>query len=167
MNVNPSSIARYRTASRLQLPKSLGRAPRKTTEYCTPNVGPLHVTQNVNRAGTTTSNSPSAAPRVQNSKIPERQTISLPHPAATSAKPTLPPSACLNPQLASFSAPSPRADPARGELAQTPVCENVMLSCHSIRPSAQNPEGELCAVTRCGCESYALPEARQSEAVKL
>src|SRR5215204_7412385 len=86
MNVNPSSIARYRTASRLQLPKSLGRAPRKTTEYCTPNVGPLHMTQNVNRAGTTTSNSPSAAPRVQNSKIPERQTISLQEAGTNSAK---------------------------------------------------------------------------------
>jgi hypothetical protein len=93
MNVNPSSIARSRTASRRELPNNLRRAPRKMIEFRTPHVGPLRTMQNVNRTGATTSTSPSAEPSVQNSKIPERQTIVRPEPATSSAKPALPPPA--------------------------------------------------------------------------
>jgi len=55
MNVNLSSIARNRTASRRQSPNNLHRAPRKMIGFCTPHVGPLPAMQNVNRTGATTS----------------------------------------------------------------------------------------------------------------
>jgi hypothetical protein len=77
MNVNSSNIARDRTASSLELPNNLHREPRKTIEFRPPHAGPLRPMQNVNRTAATTSKSPSGEPLVQNSKIPERQTILL------------------------------------------------------------------------------------------
>src|SRR6476660_2165924 len=91
MNVNLLSIARYRTAPKRESPNNLPRAPRKMIGFCTPHVGPLSAMQNVNRAGATTSMVTKRRPVVQNSKIPERQTISLRESPMTSAKPAFPP----------------------------------------------------------------------------
>ena len=91
MHINPSSIARYRTASRRESPNNLHRAPRKMIGFWTPHVGPLSTMQNVNRAGATTSMVTKRRPLVQNSKIPKRQTILLRESPTTSAKPALPP----------------------------------------------------------------------------
>src|SRR5437762_2570978 len=95
MNINPSSIARDRTASRRELPNNLRRAPRKTNGFYTPNVGPLRTMHNVNRTGATISMVTARRPLVQNSKIPERQTISLGESPITGAKLTLPPTCDL------------------------------------------------------------------------
>src|SRR4051812_14443804 len=46
MNVNPSSIARGRTASRLEFPLSLFCDARKTQRFCTVYVGPPPPVQN-------------------------------------------------------------------------------------------------------------------------
>src|SRR6476646_5195608 len=91
MNVNPSSIARDRTASRREFSHNLHRTPRKTTGFRTPDVGPLRTMQNVHHGRATTSMVTEYKPLVQNSKIPERQTIVRPEPPTTSAKPALPP----------------------------------------------------------------------------
>jgi hypothetical protein len=93
MSVNPSSIARHRTASRLEFSNNPRRSPCKTTGFRTPDVGPLRTMQSVNHNAATTSMVTERRPLVQNSKIPERQTIVRPEPATTSAKPALPPPA--------------------------------------------------------------------------
>jgi len=93
MDVNSSSNARDRTASRLELPNNLRRAPFNTTGFCTPDVGPLRPMQNVNHGRATTSMVTERKPLVQNSKIPERQTILRPEPATTCVTPALPPPA--------------------------------------------------------------------------
>jgi hypothetical protein len=90
MNVNPSSIARSRTASRRELPNNLRRAPRKMIEFRTPHVGPLRTMQNVNRTGATTSMLTERKPSMQNPKNTERHTILRPSPATTRAKPAHP-----------------------------------------------------------------------------
>ena len=91
MNVNPPSIARSRTASRLELSNNPRRAPCKTTGFCTPDVGPLRTMHNVSHNAATTSMVTERKPLVQNSKIPERQTIVRQEPATTGTKPALPP----------------------------------------------------------------------------
>ncbi len=91
MNINPSSIARDRTASTLGLPNNPRRAPCKITGFRSPDVGPLRTMHNVNHGRATTSMVTERKPLAQNSKTPERQTIVRPEPATASAKPALPP----------------------------------------------------------------------------
>jgi len=82
------------------------------------------MTQNVNRAGTTTSNSPSADALVQNSKIPERQTISLQESRTNSAK--LP--AAQNPwgELCAADGYSPRNTPHPTSCIQHPQIHRLL-----------------------------------------
>src|SRR5712671_2631471 len=76
MNINPSNIARDRTTPGLELPNNLRCAPRETIRFCTPDEKFRRTMQNVNHTGATTSKSPSENALRQNSKIPERETIS-------------------------------------------------------------------------------------------
>src|SRR5215208_6754766 len=76
MNINPSSIARDQLASRLKFSSNLTCAPRKTIGFCTPDAKFRRTMQNVNHNHATTSMVTSADPLGQNSKIPERHTIS-------------------------------------------------------------------------------------------
>ncbi len=90
-NVNPSNIARNRTASTLELPNNLRRAPCKMLGFCTPNVGPPGAVQYVNHNARATSMVTARSPLVQNSKTPEPHTILPPDPTTPRAKPSSPP----------------------------------------------------------------------------
>jgi hypothetical protein len=152
ININALNIARDRIARRLELPNDLRRPPRTIIGFFTPHVGPLRTMQIVNHMVATTSMLPRSKPLRQNSKIPERQTISLRecrnHTRKTGASAPCP--CCPKPwgrvlDSEHFSQLTPTHADRTLQAAPDRTTPSMRTLPNPI-PTAQNPGGEFCAV---------------------
>src|SRR3954466_14413993 len=159
MNVNSSNIARNRAERSRELPDKLRLLPRTMIGFCTPDVGPLLPMQNVNRTGATTSTLTSAKPLRQNSKIAERQTISLRecrnHTRKTGVSAPCP--RCPKPWGRVFDSEHfPRIRPTNADRSLQLMPDRtapLMRTLPNSVPTAQNLGGEFCAPTAVPAET--------------